>query len=352
MRFLHNRWYSAGWSEDIGREPLARRIIDRPIVLFRSETGDPVALLDTCPHRFAALSLGKIVGNQLECPYHGLRFDEHGVCVHNPHGPIIPEGARVRKFPVVEHDGLVWIWMGKAEEADESSITRFPMLNRPDHFAYTRGLTMEMPLSYELITDNLMDLSHTAFIHADSLGSDCLVPGQIATRHDGDAIWSDRIGFNGSAPRAFWATGGCNQDDRVDYWTDIRWTAPANFYIYAGVTASGASREEGSEISSVQILTPASAGRTYYFIKHFRDYARHDDAMTLVLEKAIIDAFANEDEPMIARATENMAGRDFWEMKPVVLPCDTAAIRVRRTREKLLREELDGQVMPEQGDTQ
>lgn len=340
MRFLQNAWYSAGWSADFGREALARKIIDNPIVLFRSEAGGLVALLDTCPHRFAALSLGKLVGSQIECPYHGLRFDEQGMCVHNPHGPIIPEGARVRRFPVAEYDGLVWVWMGRAGEADESLITRFPVLNQSDHFAYTRGLTMEMSLSYELITDNLMDLSHTAFIHADSLGSDCLVPGQIDTRHEGDAIWSDRIGFNGSAPRAFWATGGCKQDDRVDYWTDIRWTAPANFYIYAGVTRPGTPREQGSEISSVQILTPASADQTYYFIKHFRDYERDDDAMTAVLEKAILDAFANEDEPMIASSTRNMAGRDFWQMKPVVLPCDAAAIRVRRTREKMLRDDM------------
>tara|TARA_R110000772_G_scaffold146487_1_gene256658 strand:- start:44 stop:1072 length:1029 start_codon:yes stop_codon:yes gene_type:complete len=340
MQFLENTWYCAGWSADLKRELLPRRIIDVPVVLYRSEAGDPIALLDTCPHRFASLSLGQLIGDVMECPYHGLRFNSGGTCIHNPHGPIIPEGAHLRKFPVVEYDGLVWAWMGKYEEADESKITRFPELNRLDHFTYTRGLTMEMPLSYELITDNLMDLSHTAFIHADTLGNDTMVPGEIATRHEGDAIWSDRIGLSGSAPFAFWATGGCKQDDRVDYWTDIRWSAPANFYIYAGVTAPGTPRPEGSEISSVQILTPASATQTYYFIKHFRNFSREDDEMTGVLEQAILDAFANEDEPMIVSATGNMAGRTFWDMKPVVLPCDAAAIRVRREREKMLRAEL------------
>lgn len=339
MRFLQNTWYAAGWSADIRREPLARKIIDQPIVLYRTEAGEVVALLDMCPHRFAALSLGKLVNDDIECRYHGLRFDRAGMCVRNPHGPVIPSKARVRRFPVFECDGLVWVWMGDADEADESKITSFPMLNRPDHFTYTRGQTMQMSLSYELITDNLMDLSHTAFVHADSLGSDCLVPGRIATRRENDAIWSDRIGINGSAPRAFWASRACKQDDRVDYWTDIRWTAPANFYIYAGVTATGTPRSQGAELSSVQILTPASINHTYYFIKHFRDYEREDDEMTALLEKSFIDAFANEDEPAIAGVTNNMAGREFWGMKPVLLPCDSAAVRVRRVREKMLCEE-------------
>lgn len=200
-----------------------------------------------------------------------------------------------------------------------------------------------MPLSYELITDNLMDLSHVAYVHADSLGNDKLVPGETRTRRsDGDAIWSDRIGYSGSAPPAFWATGACKQGELVDYWVDMRWTAPANFYLYGGITTPGGVREEGAEISSVQILTPASADHTYYFVKHFRNYARDDDEMTRVLEQAIADAFRNEDEPIIQIVTENMAGKDFWDMKPAILPCDAAAIRVRRAREQMLRHEAAG----------
>jgi vanillate O-demethylase monooxygenase subunit len=229
--------------------------------------------------------------------------------------------------------------MGPAHEADQGKITRFPMLNQPDHFTYTEGQTIEMPLSYELLTDNLMDLSHVAFTHAVSLGSDCLVPGIIGTRHEGEAIWSDRMGYNGSAPLCFSASGACSADDRIDYWIDIRWNAPANFYLYCGVTKPGKSREEGSELSSVQILTPCSSTQSYYFVKHFRDYAREDDDMTKVIAKSVFDAFVNEDEPMIARVAQNMDGRDFWEMRPLILPSDAAAIRVRRVRDKMLREE-------------
>lgn len=338
-RFLRNTWYAAGWAADIGQEPVARTIIDEPVLLYRTEQGEVVALSNICPHRFAALNLGKLVHDQIECAYHGLRFDSRGVCVHNPHGPIIPDKARLRKFPVLQCDGLVWVWMGPDDEADERKITRFPELNRPDHFTYTRGITMEMPLSYELITDNLMDLSHTAFIHADTLGSECLVPGETATRHDGEAIWSDRVGINGTPPRAFWETGACRRDERIDYWIDIRWTPPATFFIYGGVTPTGTPRENGSELSSVQILTPASEGVTYYFIKHLRDYERDNVEMTKVMEQVIRNAFANEDEPMIASVTDNMMGREFWSMRPVILPCDNAAVRVRRKREQMIREE-------------
>ena len=75
--YLRNAWYVAAWSDDLAEgKLLARTIMKEPIVLYRRADGSPAALHDRCPHRFAPLSMGKIVhGDAVQCPYHGLEFD-------------------------------------------------------------------------------------------------------------------------------------------------------------------------------------------------------------------------------------------------------------------------------------
>ena len=98
--YLRNAWYVAAWSDDLAEgKLLARTIMKEPVVLYRKADGSPAALHDRCPHRFAPLSMGKIVhGDAVQCPYHGLEFDASGACTLNPHGTKnIPSRARVRR---------------------------------------------------------------------------------------------------------------------------------------------------------------------------------------------------------------------------------------------------------------
>ena len=132
LRGFQNIWYFAAWSADVAQKPLGRRIIDEPVVLFRTSDGELTALRDVCPHRFTPLSMGTLIDDTVECLYHGLRFNKAGQCVHNPHSNTIPKAAVVKRYPVAERDGIAWIWMGAAELADESTIVRFPMLNQHD----------------------------------------------------------------------------------------------------------------------------------------------------------------------------------------------------------------------------
>jgi vanillate O-demethylase monooxygenase subunit len=94
--FPKNVWYMAGWSEELGDRLLARRLFDRPIVMFRQSDGGIAALADRCPHRFAPLSLGKQESDTLVCGYHGLTFDGTGSCVRNPFSDKIPAAAKVQ----------------------------------------------------------------------------------------------------------------------------------------------------------------------------------------------------------------------------------------------------------------
>ena len=82
--FLRNYWYVAAYDHEIGRRPLGRIILGEPIVFYRLEDGTPVALEDRCAHRHLPLSMGTLVGDVLQCHYHGLRYDNTGTCVRVP----------------------------------------------------------------------------------------------------------------------------------------------------------------------------------------------------------------------------------------------------------------------------
>lgn len=87
MNFVRNIWYVAAWSNEVpGGTLFHRTYLGEPILIYRKTDGTAVAMGDRCPHRFAPLHMGKLVGDAVECPYHGLVFDCSGACVANPHG--------------------------------------------------------------------------------------------------------------------------------------------------------------------------------------------------------------------------------------------------------------------------
>lgn len=115
-------WYAVAESAEVTREPFRRIILNEPLVLFRTEAGDPVGLEDICCHRLAPLSSGQLIGDTIECPYHGLRFDTEGKCTHVPGTTSVPARARVRKYPLLERYGFVWAWPGSPTLADPTLI--------------------------------------------------------------------------------------------------------------------------------------------------------------------------------------------------------------------------------------
>src|SRR2546430_7432436 len=84
IAFPRSYWYVACPASELGRRPIARTLLGTPLVLFRSEQGSPAALLDRCAHRNLPLSEGRVIGEQIECAYHGWRYDGQGRCRRVP----------------------------------------------------------------------------------------------------------------------------------------------------------------------------------------------------------------------------------------------------------------------------
>jgi nitrite reductase/ring-hydroxylating ferredoxin subunit len=167
--FIRNSWYVASWAHELSADsPLAVTIVGEPLVLFRDDMGSAVALRDCCCHRNAPLSLGRCEAGQIRCLYHGLLFDGSGRCVAIPGQQHVPSTYRVRAFPVAEAGGWLWVWMGDPRRADPQCIPQAAVCDTSAWDMRTGAL--DLHASYLLVSDNLCDHSHVAFLHAATFG--------------------------------------------------------------------------------------------------------------------------------------------------------------------------------------
>jgi vanillate O-demethylase monooxygenase subunit len=330
---LRNTWYLAAWASEVPSDGLlARRLLDLPLVLFRDAQGAPVALHDQCPHRFAPLSMGRLVqeGGRIECGYHGLRFDTNGRCSFNPHGDgSIPKAAQVRAFPVVERYSALWVWMGEPQRADEALLPAFPFLD-PADWAVGTGY-MLVNGHYELETDNILDLSHIEFMHP-MFSSEAVRRAQVSSEQDGDTVWCKRFMADDAQVPDFLRQVFQVPEGPIDRWLHVRWDAPANMALWAGGCAAGGDRAQAVVSQQAHCFTPESDGRTHYFYAIAFPRALGPLAEQLAQQNvvALRGPFEHEDKPVIEAVQQRMRGADLWSLKPVLLPGDAAAVRARR----------------------
>lgn len=333
MAFVRDTWYCAGWSDDLGPTDLTPRLIlNEPVLLYRREDGTAVAIGNRCPHRFAPLHLGRHDGDNVVCPYHGLAFGPSGACVHNPHGDgTIPKAAKVPQYPLVERHDTLWIWMGDAAKADADLIPDFGETARRPGWGRVRG-TLEVPVPYELVADNLLDLSHVPYLHPFLTPKGPMPEGFREVRElkqDGDTVWSMHCLLNSPITPLFqllWEDAPA----LIEGYFDMRWTPPSNLLLRVGVASMGAGREDGVKTPMAHLLTPATPTSTHYFWCQARD-RKTDDAMLDEQLKAGIDkTFRDEDESMLGHCYKLMGTADLMSLKPVLLPGDAPALRARR----------------------
>lgn len=342
MRYLITSWYVAAFAEEVPPgAALGRTIFGESLVLFRTEAGVMSALEGLCPHRFAPLAAGKVEGDAIQCAYHGLRFGLDGICVHNPQGAgHIPRTASRRRFPVAERDGLVWIWMGNAEDADSAKIPDYSLISDGPAASSFHGY-VRAAANYELMTDNIMDLSHADFLH----------PGTLATHEEVTRLRPELSEIDGgiqvswnwgpAAPPPIFAPllppgTKCNTS------LQATWRPAANMMIRFACQPPGA--EEPLEVRGCHLMTPEDENTTHYFFLGGRSFLQENEEYTRIAKEQIMYAFGEEDKPIIEAVQRGMRGRDLWSMKPVFLPGDAGAVRVRRALAALIEAQPDAEV--------
>jgi phenylpropionate dioxygenase-like ring-hydroxylating dioxygenase large terminal subunit len=335
--FVRNAWYVAFWSADLGAGALlARTILEEPIVFLRDAAGQVVALEDMCPHRFAPLSRGHLIdGDILECGYHGLRFDRTGSCVYNPHGDHkIPPSAKVRSYPVVERYSLAWIWMGEGE-GDVNGIPDYRLLDDADPLHISVRDYMTIDAGYEIITNNLLDLSHVPFLHGGVLSGS--VGDAVSVSQTGDHVMISRWAHDVAVPSLFdtlFRADGKN----VDCWTEMYWMPVGCMILDTGVREPGSEKASGTGYFGLHLLTPENRHSTHYHFAAVRfnvqPRSREEDlALRETISVARRFAFAEQDKPMIEAQQRRMDAQPG--RRPALFSVDAGATRVQRVLDKL-----------------
>ena len=334
--YLHNAWYVAAWSYEVSRTLFSRTLLEQPILLYRKENGDAVAIGNACAHRLAPLEKGKLVADTVQCPYHGLRYDSTGQCVLNPHGDgMIPPRMTVPTYPLIERYNMIWLWMGDARKADSSMIPDFSCHLDPE-LALVGGV-IEMKANYELITDNLLDLAHGEFVHEGLLSSPAITRSKLETIQNGTTIYSNRWMPNGEAlPAHAMLWDSYIPEKNCDQWAYMRWDAPAHMLLDVGITGLDRPRGEGAWIYGTDILTPKDAYNTYYFWGITRAYKIGDPTAGELWRQVIKGAFEGQDQVIIEAQQRMLGTRTLKEANAVMFSSDTAALRARRELAKLV----------------
>lgn len=282
--FIRDQWYVAAYSQEVGRELLARTVLGEPLVFYRTAAGDPVALADRCVHRRYPLSQSSLDGDNVVCGYHGFTYEPGGSCVSVPGQQRIPRTARVRSYPVVEQDSFVWVWIGEDDKADRALIPRAPWLDSHD---YTTVRGME-PLAARsgLLVDNLMDLSHETYLHGGYIGTPEVANTPITTEVDDErgVIYVSRHMDDAECPPFYAKSTGI--DGRITRWQDIEYRPPCLYVLHSRIAPVGVLPGPGNtdpdafHVEVVYAITPETEHSTHDFWSVARDFALEDEEVT------------------------------------------------------------------------
>lgn len=335
--FPLDRWWVAGFSWELQDKPLARTYLDRAVVLFRTPDGAVAALEDRCCHKELPLSCGNVEERGLRCGYHGLLFEQGGQCIEIPGQERIPPKARVRAYPLRERDQVLWIWIGStpdAQPADEPPA--YPVHSDPRYKFGGDSFHYDAP--YQLIHDNLLDLSHLGYVHLKTIGGN---PGlhmnaQLTVGGEGDTVKVVRLMPDSVPPPTYAAAWPFK--DRIDRWQEVVFQ-PSHCEIWTGAMDVGTGSfddpgREGFHMRGFHGVTPETAASAHYFWTIATNpHPDKQDVTRLVVDQT---ALTFEEDKVIIEAQWNNQRR-FPVRAQVDIHVDAGPNRARRIIERLRR---------------
>lgn len=270
MKFVRNSWYVGAWADELAPGALlGRAILGEPVLFYRGAGGKVAALENRCCHRGLPLEHGEVIGEDVQCGYHGLVYDRTGAVIKVPGQDRIPRDARVKSYPVVEQDRIVWVWMGEAERADPAAIVRHPWHDDPK-WGWTKDRYL-VNANYQLITDNLMDLTHVGYVHKKTIGGtpEAHSNAETTTTRGKDGIKVSRWMLNSIPPPAYTQAVKFNKE-RVDRWMEIEFFPASVVRIHTGAVDAGTGAKEGKRdggfgFMGLNAMTPETEHSTHYF---------------------------------------------------------------------------------------
>ncbi|MFC6284685.1 MULTISPECIES: aromatic ring-hydroxylating dioxygenase subunit alpha [Polaromonas] len=342
--FAYNAWYMGAWADEVKPQGLLGRILlNLPVVFYRTEDGTALALEDRCCHRALPLSHGCVVGDQLQCGYHGLVYDRNGLCVKVPGQERVPAQAKVRSYPVVEQDDMLWIWMGDPALADPALIARHPWHNDPG-WAWVKD-RYSIKANYQLITDNLMDLTHVGYVHQRTIGGTPQAHSDADTKttRSETGVSVARWMMDSVPPPSYVAAHKFNTPT-VDRWMEIDFLPPAAVRIHTGAKDVNSGAREGDRTGGfafmgLNLQTPETEKTTHYFWSGARTCAPGESGHVKVREQLMqsLPLTFGEDKVVVEAQQEAI---DRQEDAPLVMiASDAGLVHARRLVSAMIENE-------------
>ncbi len=202
---LRHCWQPVARVQDLERGPQRVLLLGEALAVFLTEAGKPAVVADRCAHRGASLSMGKVEGESIQCPYHGWEWaGENGACTRIPSLPDqsqIPARARIPAFPAREHWGLVWTVL----EEPLGELPTMPWFDA-EEWEWGHGTPFELPVGLGVMIENFRDVAHFAFVHRATLGAMPEVIEQLRPERDGFRVTLRREMRAGDGADEIWGS--------------------------------------------------------------------------------------------------------------------------------------------------
>jgi len=276
--------------------------------------------------------------------YHGIKFAVDGRCLEIPAQDVIPEGVRVRTYPVVEKDLWTWVWLGEPARADASLIV--DALHHEDSEWLIGTGEMMYDANYQLIHDNLLDLTHLSFVHQNTLGRGSPAWGTARPKVepiDRGVRVSRWLRDRGTPPyvrmpRQQW-----------DAWASYDFVVPGLFLLHSASYPTGTANrfpdgphgdlEPGFVVATSQAITPVSERATTYYYSGGQ-LRRHADAALIEDQLEAFGAAFLEDKAMIEAQQKVLEASEGRSM--MTLTFDRSIAMFRRLMATLMKQEANG----------
>jgi len=328
-----NCWYVAATSDEVGAGPLGRRLLGMPVVLYRSGSGDVVAMADRCVHRAYPLSEGWLEGDRIVCGYHGFAYDTDGHCVHVPSQENVPIGARVRTYPVIEQAPFVWIWLGQPGAAALRTPPPTPWLT--DTGWSSSGERLRVEANYLLLHEHYLDLTNVFAMHAAHMP-----PGIDRLPYLDEVEVSEMsVGYTRAlppAPLADWEAEATGLPRDRDYHRREQGTfvSPALHVQRWAIDTEDAGCFEQLRIHG---FTPESPTSTHVFLQIAHGYATDRVLVSDHLRRFFIDMTRRD--AAVLEVVQRQLSEEGEPRRDINVKADRAGVRARRVAQAMVAEE-------------